>query len=154
MHGNAANGIAEQLNRIGGVRRKNRDAQADAEQIIRHLDRYGVVDKDAMRPVKKKQPAGTAKNSKLPGKTLDLHGLTEAEAVPRIRNEVLRCKENGIARLLIVHGRGYHSSPGEGPVLQKLVRTMLEHELQPVIRDWISALPKEGGEGATVVRLF
>ncbi|MBD3346521.1 MAG: hypothetical protein GF401_15815 [Chitinivibrionales bacterium] len=128
--------------------------RSDREEILRHLDKYGVVDKDSLR--------FSRKNRRRPGRTgrrqrnreiLDLHGLTEEQAAVHVRASIERCKENGIAQVLIIHGKGYHSTPGEGPVLKKLVRTMLDHELRSIIRDWIPALPRDGGEGATVVRL-
>jgi DNA-nicking Smr family endonuclease len=124
------------------------------EIIFRHLARYGVRDKDAVA-------AASAKGTKpLRGKiqngrrVLDLHGLTVDAAIATLRDEIDRCASHGVAELLVIHGYGLHSKPGEGGALKTSVKQYLE-ELSDAgkIRSYVSAIPREGGEGATVVRV-
>lgn len=121
-----------------------------AEQILRYLDEHGVVDKDKGRGGHK---GGGQRGVKRQHKreTLDLHGLTEEQASVAITAAVPRCRAQGVRTLLIIHGRGYHSDPLEGPVLKRLVFRLLEYPLRESIREFRPAPPDQGGEGATVV---
>ncbi|MFP4013412.1 MAG: Smr/MutS family protein [Chitinispirillaceae bacterium] len=120
-------------------------------EILAHMERYGVVNKDGRR--KKERPK---KHSKRKGRLrykLDLHGMTSQTAAVSVRGAVERCKRQGIGEILIVHGWGMHSK-GSPPVLKQLVRDMLENELCNQISSFRAASFDEGGEGATIVRLF
>lgn len=132
---------------------KKRNYEKNKQQILNYLDQYGIFDKDFKRGSgKKKQVKSTKiKQIKRQRRRLDLHGLKEDEAASQIRHTVYQCKENGVPELLIIHGKGWGSDPNKGPVLKTLVHAMLDNELNSVIKDWIPALPKDGGEGATVV---
>jgi DNA-nicking Smr family endonuclease len=85
--------------------------------------------------------------------TLDLHGKTSDEASRSLRMMMETCRDHGIRELLVIHGRGHHSSSDEGPVLKTLVYSMLNNELKLRVKDFRTALPREGGEGATVLFL-
>jgi DNA-nicking Smr family endonuclease len=63
------------------------------------------------------------------------------------------CRDRGIRELFVIHGHGVHSAPEEGPVLKNLVRDMLENELSDRVRDFRAGIPREGGEGVTLVYL-
>jgi DNA-nicking Smr family endonuclease len=121
-----------------------------AEQILRYLDEHGVVDKDKGRSG---HAGGGQRGVKRQHKheTLDLHGLTEEQADSAVTTVVQRCRAQGVRTLLIIHGRGYHSDPLEGPVLKRLVVRLLEYPLRECIREFRPAPPDKGGEGATVV---
>ncbi|MBD3316505.1 MAG: DNA mismatch repair protein MutS [Chitinivibrionales bacterium] len=124
-----------------------------AEEILRYIDQHGVVDKDkslARRGVKggSRRSRGKKRSDR---EVLDLHGLITEEAERRVRMAVDRCRRRGIYELLIIHGRGYHSGEA-GPVLKKMVRRMLAIELCHLIRDFVTASPRDGGGGATIVR--
>jgi DNA-nicking Smr family endonuclease len=126
--------------------------------ILAYLDRYGVFDKDrVVRASPKrnlpKKPIELEKGRRGPRLRLDLHGLKSEEAERRVRAAVYRCKDDGVKELIIIHGRGHHSNLAEGPVLKSVVAMMLDNELSSVIRSHRPALPKDGGEGATVVLL-
>ncbi|MFP4418802.1 MAG: Smr/MutS family protein [Chitinivibrionales bacterium] len=124
------------------------------EQILRYLDKHGVVDKDSGLDAQRKNlKRFVEKNKRNYRITLDLHGKTQQQAESMIRGAVQRCRRQGINQLLIIHGRGHHS-PGEGGVLKQLVRIMLSHELRPYIRSYAPARPKDGGAGATLVRVY
>jgi DNA-nicking Smr family endonuclease len=126
-----------------------------SDDILRYLDTHGVVDKDAVfgRKKKKRGTGGRKRGARARREVLDLHGDRADTAEMRLREAVHRCHRRGMKELLIIHGQGLHSDPSEGPVLKRLVRTMLEHELAPFVTDIIPARPREGGGGAVVVRL-
>jgi DNA-nicking Smr family endonuclease len=123
--------------------------------ILDHLARYGVRDKDAIAQNQKRQKkSGTHRSGKRRfRKTLDLHGMTTGIAIAALREAMAECAERGIAELLVIHGYGLHSAPAEGAVLKTAVRQYLEGKNDPGIRSFTTAMPKDGGEGATVVRL-
>jgi DNA-nicking Smr family endonuclease len=131
------------------------DGSSDpSNPILRHLDRYGTINKDLRAPkLAKPKEKSFEKVRGTHRARLDLHGLTEEEAERTLRHELHRRKEQGIGQLLIIHGYGIHSKPGERPVLKQLVRTMLENEMRDMVAQWGEAAPKDGGEGATLVVL-
>ncbi len=128
---------------------------ADPRKIIfDHLARYGVRDKDAAASpgMKKKNAVGKTKRGNM-RKTLDLHGMTVGPALAALRDAIDECACRGVAELLVVHGYGLHSAPGEAGVLKTAVLRWLEGENDPRIKSFTAAAPKDGGEGATLVRL-
>jgi DNA-nicking Smr family endonuclease len=127
-------------------------SEQGAREILRHIARHGVADKDALhggRSGRPRQRRSGPRNQT----TLDLHGLTEERAAAALREAVAAARRNGVRSLLVVHGRGIHSDPAEGAVLQRLVRIMLAGELQAFVRDSRSAASAQGGDGATLVYL-
>ncbi len=125
------------------------------EQILRFLDKYGVVDKDSRTNEQQKRLKPFVEKRKRSYRlTLDLHGKTQEQAESMIRASIRRCRNRGINQLLIIHGQGLHSRSEEGGVLKNLVKMMLAHELRPYIRSYAPASPRDGGAGATLVRVF
>jgi DNA-nicking Smr family endonuclease len=130
--------------------------QSDStKKILEYLASYGVRDKDAIAasgksPGKKK---GHLTGKKRNRRTIDLHGKTSNIALSILRQVIDECAERGTDELLVIHGYGLHSAPGEGCVLKTMVRQYLEGNNDPRIRSFISAAPKDGGDGATMVRL-
>ena len=123
-----------------------------ADPILEHLARFGVTDKDRVRPGAR-SPATASKAGKPAfDRILDLHGLTSGQAERKLRAALAEAKRRGWKRMLVIHGRGTHSDPAEGAVLQNLVRTMLDGSCRPLIRNFSGASPRHGGEGAVVVR--
>lgn len=130
--------------------------RADSSQeILRHLERFGVRDKDAARAAASRKRATRQQVRTVSGfdATVDLHGMTQDVAAPAFRTALQRCKDNGMRTLLVIHGQGLHSNPVDGAVLKTMVRQMLDNELEGSIRDYRAAAFKDGGEGATVVRI-
>jgi DNA-nicking Smr family endonuclease len=125
------------------------------KKILEYIDRHGVRDKDAVAQNQKQykksatQPSGK-RNFR---KTLDLHGMTTNIALAALREAMDECAKRGIAELLVIHGYGLHSAPAEGAVLKTAVRQYLEGKNDQNIRSFTTAAPKDGGEGATLVRL-
>lgn len=81
--------------------------------------------------------------------TLDLHGLTQEETRIALRDFLRNCRRRGIHRVLVIHGKGYHSR--ESAVLGNLVKNLLRHSME--VEDFGPAPPQKGGSGATWVLL-
>jgi DNA-nicking Smr family endonuclease len=136
--------------------RPPRTIPGSSEDILAFLDKHGTQNKDAFAekapaPAKKKIEKG---KGGIPRMTLDLHGQTSEQASMRIRLTFESCRHHGVRELLIIHGQGRHSNLQEGPVLKKLVHDMLDYELKMQVREYRSASPREGGDGATMVHLL
>jgi len=86
--------------------------------------------------------------------TLDLHGERTEGALRRLRGAIERCRRDGISELLVIHGQGHHSHPMEGPVVKNAVRKALASEFHYLIRDYMPASPRDGGGGATLIKIF
>ncbi len=126
------------------------------EEILRYVERHGVRDKDAGAPLSRKRSgkSGVTRNRK--GgfrKTIDLHGMVSIDAERELTRALNDCVKRGIRELLIIHGKGTHSDPDvpDGGVLKKMVRDNLEFRFAALVRRFGPALPREGGDGATVV---
>lgn len=81
---------------------------------------------------------------------LDLHGLTVDEAVAKVRFFLQNATFQGFQAVLIITGRGLHSS--DGPVLRETV-TKLLGQLREQVLEWGLAPRRYGGDGALVVFL-
>lgn len=118
------------------------------------LRRYGTVDKDKMAEEAEERNKETDRNYLInmrPEARIDLHGLHRDEAEERLNWFITDCKRKGIRKVIIVHGKGIHTT-GTDPVLGELVRRFIEHDP----RCGTSGHPKtkqEGGTGATWVIL-
>jgi DNA-nicking Smr family endonuclease len=136
---------------------QNPDTNSDL--IFQYLDRYGIKDKDAIAQ-QQKNTMGRKKNSAalqtrrgVMRKRLDLHGMTIDRALPVLRQAIEECENTGIGELLVIHGYGLHSSPAGEGVLKKAVLDFLEKRRDPRIRDYTQAMNRDGGVGATLVRI-
>ncbi len=81
---------------------------------------------------------------------IDLHGMTVAEAKPRLEKFVQRCAANNKLCIRIVHGKGLGSGD-RGPVLKNGVNRWLR-QWDTVIA-FVSARQADGGTGAVYVLL-
>lgn len=118
------------------------------------LNRYGTVDKDkiAEQTVEhtKQQDREYVLNMR-PEAYLDLHGLHQDEARMRLDSFITDCKNRGLRKVMIIHGKGIHTH-GTDPVLGELVRRFIETDR----RCGTSGHPKnkaDGGTGATWIIL-
>jgi DNA-nicking Smr family endonuclease len=130
----------------------------NSDIILRHLDRYGIRDKDAIaehqkKPGEKRASAALQTKRGVVRKRLDLHGMTIEQALPVLRQAIEECKEKGIGELLVIHGYGLHSHPAGEGVLKKAVLDFLEERRDARIRDYATAMSRDGGAGATLVRI-
>ena len=114
------------------------------------LDKYPPLDKDAdandptpLHVNRRKLRKGPAQES------IDLHGMTAAEAEAAVESFLQNSKRRGLKKVLIIHGKGNHS--GSGPVLKRRVIKLLEKN--PAAGEFGPADRKEGGSGAHWVLL-
>ena len=128
---------------------------ADMGEIMNEwLNRYGTVDKDKIAEDQEKRTKLYDRNYHLnmaPEATLDLHGLHQDEARTGLDHFITNCKNKGLHKVLIIHGKGIHTH-GSDPVLGELVRRFIEEDK----RCGTSGHPKskaEGGSGATWIIL-
>lgn len=88
----------------------------------------------------------------VPRRHIDLHRQSAAEARQTLDHEIARARRDGINCLLVVCGRGNHSS-SEGPVLPDVAIERLSEHLAADVLAFATAPRKWGGEGALIVRL-
>lgn len=81
---------------------------------------------------------------------IDLHGMTVAEAKPRLAAFIEDCASTGKLCVRVVHGKGLGSGR-RGPVLKAAVNRWLR-QWQPVLA-FVSARQVDGGTGAIYVLL-
>lgn len=130
--------------------KESQKAKKDEELMKQWILRYGVIDKDARaEEAEKNQLAQDMEYVKyMPAEaSLDLHGMTREEAWITLDKFVESCQKRKIRKVLIIHGKGNHSS--ENPVLGGLVHNFIERDY----RLGASGHPdkKLGGRGATWV---
>lgn len=82
--------------------------------------------------------------------TLDLHGLTEDEAMMRLNDFIYQSHQKKINVVLIVHGKGNRNTLN-APILKNAVNVQLRH-LDTVLA-FCSARADDGGNGAVYVLL-
>ncbi|MGI5115907.1 Smr/MutS family protein [Treponema sp. SP13] len=117
------------------------------------LRRYGVVDKDkiAAEEAERDRERSQRYVKDMPIEArIDLHGLTQDEARSRLVVFVGDCAKRGLRKILIVHGKGIHTTGSES-VLGEVVRKFIEQDK----RCGRSGHPdrRMGGSGATWVCL-
>jgi DNA-nicking Smr family endonuclease len=81
--------------------------------------------------------------------TLDLHGLTVAEASKELLAFLGECEAAGVRHAIIIHGKGFRSK--DKPVIKPMVNRWLR-SVDNVLA-FHSAQPKDGGNGAVYVLL-
>jgi DNA-nicking Smr family endonuclease len=96
----------------------------------------------ALRPRKQRDSRPIAAHDAV----LDLHGMTRTAAVARL-NAVLERANGKRRRILVITGRGNRSEDGVG-VLREAVARYLETTGAHFVREYGSAAPEFGGEGA------
>ena len=119
------------------------------------LDQHPPEEKDE-HPVDEREARRNAADRRAalrrmkPQATLDLHGLTVADALERADRFLEEAKSSGYRKVLIIHGKGIHSLDGDA-VLKSAVRAHLrEHRLAGE-----TGIPDRsmGGDGASWVVL-
>lgn len=88
-----------------------------------------------------------------PRARLDLHGLDEESARRETVRFVREQLERKVRDVLVVHGKGHHSSGGVGVLDQAVVRALTESAIAPKVMAFVSAPLRLGGLGAMLVRL-
>ena len=86
------------------------------------------------------------------GRSVDLHGLHRREAGELVKRELREAHARGVRCVVVIHGRGTRSE--EGPVLRRALLGWLRRPpLAALVLAFASALPRDGGAGATYVLL-
>ena len=108
-----------------------------------------------LAPIERRTARALARGQQSAAAVLDLHGLTQAEAHPRLIGFLRRAQSAGQGLVLVVTGRGA-SGPewGERGVLRRTVPHWLRlPELRPLVLGFEEAGTRQGGAGALYVRL-
>ena len=121
--------------------KNNSKAPGQGNAAYPDKDKLGRGDADAAK--------NKGKNLKVlkkikPQDTIDLHGLTSAEAEVELKNFLLNSKNKGYTKVCVIHGKGIHSD-GEG-VLKKVVDNILRD--CPYVGATGFSQQKDGGKGA------
>ena len=85
-----------------------------------------------------------------PEAELDLHGLTVEEACTKVRFFLQDALYRGCRTVLVITGKGSHSS--DGPVMRVAMERLLESQRELVL-EWGLAPQRYGGRGALIVFL-
>lgn len=85
-----------------------------------------------------------------PESTLDLHGCTRSEVVPKMTYFLQNAQMLGLETVLVVTGRGLHSEGGE-PVLRSEAECYLGANTDGLVTEWSRAPKEYGGEGALIL---
>jgi DNA-nicking Smr family endonuclease len=83
--------------------------------------------------------------------TVDLHGMTAAEAEPAFEQFLLESVRLRRRCVLVIHGQGRHT--GGTSVLRDLVVSSLVGRASGLVHAFAPAPPSDGGRGATYVML-
>lgn len=89
----------------------------------------------------------------VPEATLDLHGFHADEASRELTDFVRMRHRAGCRMVVVVHGKGLHSSDGKGVLGERVVTTLTTGGAAPLVDAFASAPLRLGGTGALVVRL-
>jgi len=84
---------------------------------------------------------------------LDLHGCDAATARAHVEAFVVESHKRGLRCLRIVHGRGKRSPNGEAVLKPSLPRWLARGPARRIVLAFTSALPADGGAGASYVLL-
>ena len=132
-------------------RQMEEDNKRRANPMEVWLNRYGVMDKDKVydeaHETERLNNREYLRTMKCEAR-IDLHQLTRDEAWERLDTFVGDCKRRGLRKIMIVHGKGIHST-GSDPILGPMVRLFIEQDS----RLGSSGHPDKnnGGSGATWV---
>lgn len=119
-------------------------------RLERLMERYGPDAEDARR--REAEASGKPGSPGSPrlvaiDDSIDLHGMTAAQAEAALGGFLDACARQGRRKVLIIHGKGLHSE--RGAVLHDVVRRVLEQHRHAGRSGRADA--KDGGSGATWV---
>jgi DNA-nicking Smr family endonuclease len=84
---------------------------------------------------------------------LDLHGMTQVEALEALENFLSDCSRKNLLCVRIIHGKGNNSVGNQGVLRRRVPQWLGTRRLSRWIVAFTSATPKDGGIGATYVLL-
>lgn len=136
-----------------------RFARADRKQVMQEslladIDTIESGNADSLRfhrpPVGRRTMRKLARGNFAIQAEIDLHGMTVAEAKPRLAKFIEECARSGRLCVRIVHGKGLGSGE-RGPVLKTNVNRWLRR--WDSVLAFVSARQADGGTGAVYVLL-
>ena len=92
----------------------------------------------------------------------DLHGLTLLEANKQVRELIIHCQENGFREILLITGKGLHSTSDQNTYVSKELSKLkfavpeyikTQKDLSDKILSIEPATINDGGEGAIIIKL-
>jgi DNA-nicking Smr family endonuclease len=125
----------------------------DKDLFLEYIRKNPPIDKDLFQSQKKFQRAKRSANRSY-DQVLDFHGMDRSRALQLLQDAIAKAKQHGMRRILVIHGLGHHSLEGQRGVLKETTRSFLESMVGKGISGYSVAPSKDGGEGATVVRIF
>ncbi|HLV00488.1 MAG TPA: Smr/MutS family protein [Acidobacteriota bacterium] len=84
---------------------------------------------------------------------LDLHGLTQSEALEALENFLIECTQLRLKCVRIIHGKGKNSKGQVSILKTRIPQWLSRRRLAQYVVVFSSAHPKDGGTGATYVLL-
>jgi DNA-nicking Smr family endonuclease len=151
----AAQGAPGPKKNAGEKKETPGQTQLSSSDYLRHwITVHGVEDKDS-RPEGDEDDRQTRIDEAerfrrvRPQAALDLHGKSASEAIPLIAEFLSRCGRAGLEKVLIIHGKGNHSTGGH--IMTDLVRKTLESS--DLAGNFGPAGKEDGGRGATWVKV-
>jgi len=132
--------------------------ESEGQEFMRAMEELQVDFRDQF-PEEDRSPVASAGRMKqlrrgklVPDASLDLHGLQRSEVAAKVRFFLQDAVHQGWRTLLLITGRGLHSSDGE-PVLRNEAERFLADEGRKWLVEWGRAPKQYGGEGALVLFL-
>lgn len=123
------------------------------EQWTRSHDESSAIDKRYKKTARDekapKDSINEIRRMKAQG-TLDLHSCTLEDAMVKTRNFLASSKQQGLRKVLIITGKGIHSSSGEAVLRPTIINVAKAH---PAVREVSVPKAAEGGSGALIVIL-
>lgn len=126
---------------VGGAHRF--DVAIEDDGFVEGLRRDAPI--EALGALRRDQPRVDA--------TLDLHGLRESIVDDRLARWIREAHKKGARRVLVIHGKGLHSSEGVAVLRDAVLRVLEASIATPLVLAFASAPPAMGGSGATLVEL-
>lgn len=141
---------AEEIRQVAEQNEEEQFLQAMGELQVKFSDSY---------PEEEQVPAASARRLKqlkqgklVPEATLDLHGLKSIDVVPKLQFFLQNAQRQKWLTLLVITGRGLHSTDGE-PVLRSEAERFLLNEGRHSVAEWARAPKQYGGDGALILFL-
>lgn len=126
---------------------------SESKEIMEHLDQHGISLKPADFEKKRvRGEVGVHRSKGAVEKTVDLHGMHVRDAELKLIQTFEDSKIRGYQQILIVHGKGNHSSGGDSK-MKRMVVDLLEGPLAEKVASFTFAPFDEGGGGASRVIL-
>lgn len=119
------------------------DVSVEADGFVEGLRRDASI--EALGALRRDQP-------RIDG-TLDLHGLRESVVEDRLARWLREVHRKGARRVLVIHGKGLHSTDGVAILREAVIRVLQASVATPLVLAFASAPAAMGGTGAMLVEL-